>query len=308
MAEQRVRPGSLGTLSRNIVRVGGSHGYLRDFYAALLRASWGTVLGTFALAYILINVAFACLYLTVGNAIVGARPGSFEDALSFSVQTLSTVGYGALSPGRPWGDFIVMGETFLGILLVAVATGICFTKFARPTAGMILASRVAIGPYNGRRCLMIRVANARGGDIVEASLRVTAIKNETTAEGRFMRRLHDLPLERSSTPFLMLSWLAVHPIDESSALFGLGAEDLRREDVRINAVVTGIEGVFMQTVYVSGTYDHQTIAIDAHFADMLTRLPDGRTLVDLRRLSDVEPAVTPGAAALRDPGAPAASG
>jgi inward rectifier potassium channel len=278
---------SFQTFSRNVIRKGSRHGLLRDLYAALLRASWLAVLAVFAFIYLVVNVAFAGLYLLAGDAIAGARHGSFEDAFSFSVQTLSTVGYGALSPRAPWGDVLVPVETFTGIFLVAVATGICFSKFARPRAGMMFADKVVIGPHNGRRCLMIRVANARGGEIVEATMRLTAIKSEVTAEGKQMRRLHDLALERSSTPFLMMSFLAIHPIDEKSALWGLAAEDLRRGDVRINAVVTGIEGVFMQTVYVTAFYDHTRIICDAQFVDMLTPLPDGRTLVDLRRLSDV---------------------
>jgi inward rectifier potassium channel len=286
---------------RNIVRVGTPrYSWLRDFYAGLLRARWPVVLLVFAVAYALVNVLFACLYLAIGDAIVGARPGSFEDAVSFSVQTLSTVGYGVLSPRPPWGNVVVGGETFVGILLVAVATGICFSKFARPRAGMVFSSRLVIGMHEGRRCLMLRLANTRGGEIVEASMRLTAIKKVVTAEGRTMRRLYDMTLERSSTPIVMLTWLAVHPIDASSPLHGLDAEDLRREEVRIIANVTGIEGVFMQTVYLSAMFDAEHIVHDAHFADMLSTRPDGRTQVDLRKLSDVEPAplkaVAPGAA------------
>jgi inward rectifier potassium channel len=284
------RAGVLEGFQRSIVRVGASHGYLRDLYAALLRSSWRTVLGVFAGTYLLVNVVFAGIYLLAGNAISGARPGSFEDAISFSVQTLSTVGYGVLSPRPPWGNVIVAFETFVGILLVAVSTGLCFSKFSRPRAGLMLSTRAAIGPYEGHRCFMLRVANARGGEIVEASMRLTAIKTVVTAEGRTMRRLYDMKLERSTTPMLMLSWLAVHRIDEQSPLHGLTAEDLRRRGVGVSVNITCIDGVFMQTVYISGMYDAEHIACDAHFVDVLSTLPDGRTVVDLRRLSDVEPA------------------
>jgi inward rectifier potassium channel len=286
---QRSGGASFASFSRNIIRRGTRHGMLRDLYAALLRASWWTVLAVFGATYLVVNVVFAGIYLLRGDAIAGARPGSFEDAFSFSVQTLSTVGYGVLSPRPPWGNVLVPIETFAGIFLVAVATGICFSKFARPRAGMLFAERAVIGIHNGQRCLMVRVANARGSEIVEASMRLTAIKSETTREGRQMRKLHDLPLQRATSPFLMLSFLAVHCIDESSALWGLKGEDLRREDVRVNAIITGIEGIFMQTVYAVAFYDHSRIICDASFADMLRPLPDGRMLVDIARLSDVTP-------------------
>src|SRR5204862_5943976 len=128
------------------------------------------------------------------------------------------------------------------------------------------------------RCLMLRLANTRGGEIIEASMRLTAIKSEVTLEGRRMRRLHDMALERSTTPLLMLSWLAIHRIDEKSPIHGMTAEDLRTNDVRIYANVTGIEGVFMQTVYISAMYDAPHIICDAQFADIISALPDGRTL------------------------------
>jgi inward rectifier potassium channel len=279
---------ALGAFQRNIVRAGTNHGYLHDLYAALLRARWSAVLGVFFSAYVLVNLLFACVYLLARDAIVGARPRSFEDAISFSVQTLSTVGYGVLSPRPPWGNLIVGVETFTGLLLIAVATGIVFNKFARPSAGMVFSTRAVIGMHEGHRCLMLRLANARGSEIVEASMRLTAIKRVVTAEGRTMRRLYDMTLERSTTPILMLSWLAIHRIDETSPLHGLSHEDLRREEVRVYANVTGLEGVFMQTVYVSVMFDADHIIDNAHFADMLSALPDGRTLVDLRKLSDVE--------------------
>jgi inward rectifier potassium channel len=291
-------------MQRNIVRTGTPpYTFLRDFYAGLLVARWPTVLAFFFAAYALVNVTFAGLYLVAGDPIIGSRPGSFEDALSFSVQTLSTVGYGVLSPRPPWGNVLVGLETFVGILLVAFSTGICFTKFARPRAGMVFSSRAVIGLHEGQRCLMIRLANTRGGEIVEASMRLTAIVKTTTAEGRTMRRLHDLALDRTTSPILMLSWLAVHRLDERSPLAGLSAEDMLREEIRIIANVTGIEGTFMQTVYVSAMYEAKEIIHDAHFVDMLSPLPGGRTRVDLEKLSDIEPSATPTSPVRRVPGA-----
>ncbi len=275
--------------SRNIIRVGGSHGYLRDFYAALLGASWWALVLFFVVAYVTVNAAFAGVYLLVGDAISNARPGSFEDAFAFSVQTLSTVGYGGLTPQRPVGNFIVTIEVFVGILLAAMATGIVFNKFARPSPGMVLASRAVIGPRNGQSCLMIRLANSRGGDIVEASIRLTATVPDTTTEGQRMRRLRDLKVERSTTPNLLLSWLVIHPIDQDSPLWGLSAEAMATSDVRIFASVTGIDGTFMQTVYAFATYTKDDIVCDAHYVDVISGLPDGRIVIDLGKLDATVP-------------------
>lgn len=61
----------------------------RDFYLSLL--------------YVVINVVFAGLYLLEPGSVSSAAPGSFTDAFFFSVQTMSTIGYGAMSPASPWG-------------------------------------------------------------------------------------------------------------------------------------------------------------------------------------------------------------
>ncbi len=276
-------------LHDNIVRLGGSHGLLRDFYAALLRLRWRSLLAVFLLAYALVNVLFAGTYLLAGNAIVNARPGSFEDAFAFSVQTLSTVGYGALSPQSPNGNLIVAVESFVGILLVAMATGIVFTKFARPSSGIVLSEKMVVGTRNGKVCLMLRLANSRGSDIVEASIRVSVLVNEITTEGHRMRRFHDLRLERSASPVLLMSWLVIHQIDSSSPLFGLKASDLQQQGLRFVVNVTGMDGTFMQTIYQYAMYEARAVVFDAQFVDIISTDAAGRAVIDLRKLNDVRP-------------------
>lgn len=282
--------------SRSIVRIGGSHGYLRDFYAALLGARWWVLVSFFAGAYLAVNSVFAAVYLLAGDAIAHARPGSFEDAFAFSVQTLSTVGYGAMTPRPPLGNIIVTAEVFAGVLLAAMATGMVFNKFARPSPGMIFASRAVVGPRNGQRCLMLRLANSRGGDIVDASIRLTATVPDTTTEGQSMRRLRDLKLERSTTPILLLSWLVIHPIDEDSPLWGLTAATMAKAQIRIFASVTGIDGTFMQIVYAFATYTSDDIAYDAHYVDVMTPGANGGMVIDLTKLDDVVPVGAPNVA------------
>ncbi|HEU5059284.1 MAG TPA: ion channel, partial [Kofleriaceae bacterium] len=203
-----------------VVRIGEPHGILFDFYARLLRARWHRLIALFAGFYGLANALFASLYLLAGDAIQNAEPGSFLDAFSFSVQTMATIGYGAMSPRGLAGNALVLVESFTGLLSLALATGIVFAKFARPRPGFLFSHRAVVGARNGVPCLMLRVANSRGADIADASIRVTALMSETTAEGEALRRFRDLALERDRTPLLLMSWLVIHPIDERSPLHG----------------------------------------------------------------------------------------
>lgn len=265
--------------------MGDRRGLFFDFYARLLRARWPQVILLFALVYGVGNALFAGLYLAAGDAIQNARPGSFLDAFSFSVQTMATIGYGAMSPRGVAGNVLVLAESFVGLVALALATGIVFAKFARPRAGILFSRRAILAPRNGVPSLMLRLANGRGSDIADASVRVTALLSEVTREGEQLRRLHDLAVVRDRTPLLLMSWLVIHPIDEASPLHGLS--ETAWKDVQIYANVTGIDGVYGQTVYAYHLYTPADVVRGGRFADVIRPLPDGRRELDLTKFHDV---------------------
>jgi len=268
-----------------VVRVDDRHGVFFDFYARLLRAPWYRVILLFATFYAVANALFAALYLLAGDAIQNARPGSFLDAFSFSVQTMATIGYGAMSPRGVAGNVLVLAESFTGLVALALATGIVFSKFARPRAGVLFSHRAVISVRNGVPSLMLRIANSRGSDIADAAVRVTALITEITAEGELMRRFHDLTLMRDKSPLLLMSWLIIHPIDERSPLHGRSPADFA--DIQIYASATGIDGVYGQTVYAYHLYTAAHLVHGGRFADVIRALPDGRRELDLRKFHDV---------------------
>ena len=61
-------------------------------------------------------------------------------------------------------------EAIVGILMVALITGITFTRFARPSARVLFSNKVVISPRDGVPHLMFRMANWRRNRIVEARL------------------------------------------------------------------------------------------------------------------------------------------
>ena len=271
------------------VRVGFPVTPLTDLYYYLLKASWTAVLLLFALAYLVTNVAFAGLYLLGGDCIVGAEPGSFADAFFFSVQSIATIGYGGLMPSTTYAHLLVTVESMVGIIGVALATGIAFAKFGRPRANMAFSTNAIIAPYDGKRSLYFRVANVRGNDVVEATITVAAIVNEVTAEGHTLRKVHEIELARTRTPLFRLTWLVLHVIDESSPLFGCSREDLFRERTMLIVSLTGMDGTFASSVNARHIYLPQDIIFDHHFEDIIRNLPDGRIEVDFDKFHQVRP-------------------
>src|SRR5207244_3614546 len=131
-----------------------------------------------------VNLVFAVVFLLTGG-IANARPGSFADAFFFSVQTVGTVGYGAMYPVSAAANVAVTAETVAGLLVAAVATGLVFSKFAVPRAKLEFARNAVLFVHDGVPTLAIRLANTRGNFIVEAQVRVTLTQAETSREGMF---------------------------------------------------------------------------------------------------------------------------
>src|SRR5260221_11624746 len=132
-----------------------------DLYHTVLTSSWWLFVLLVAVAFLSANALFACAYVMQPGSISNVRPGSFEDAFFFSVQTMATIGYGGMAPATFFGHVMVTFEAIIAMLGVAVVTGITFSKFSRPTARVLFSEKAVIGPRNGVSHLMFRMANWR---------------------------------------------------------------------------------------------------------------------------------------------------
>jgi inward rectifier potassium channel len=274
-------------LAAGVVRIGAPTHFGQDFYHRMMACTWRTLFVGIGIAYAVVNGLFATLYWVIGDCIENARPGSFEDAYFFSVQTMATIGYGKMIPRGTLGNILVSVEALAGLIGVALATGLLFSKFSRPTARVMFSNAVVIGPRDGVPSLMLRMANERVSRIVEAQLRVVLLRLEHTLEGEAVRRFYDLPLLRSSTTTFALTWTAVHSIDARSPLYGCTEASLRAEGAEIVVSLVGLEETMSQTVHARYTYGADQIVYGARFADVLTVLPDGRRAVDYTRFHDL---------------------
>src|ERR687885_996783 len=273
----------------DVVRKGMSHSHWHDPYHLLLMLDWPQFFGLTAISYIATNALFALLYLAGGDAIKNARPGSFLDAFSFSVQTMATIGYGAIYPQTDYANLLVSIEALVGLLGVAMATGLMFARFSRPTARVLFSRVAVITPHNGLPTLMLRVANERRNQILEAQIGLSLLRDEVTMEGIFIRRFYDLKLLRSQTRIFALSWMVMHVIDEDSPLYGATPESLEEVQTDIVVTLTGIDETVSQTVHARHYYITDEILWNMRFVDIFSKKPDGRRVLDFNRFHDVTP-------------------
>jgi inward rectifier potassium channel len=258
-----------------------------DLYHFLLSISWFKFLAVISVVYVLINSLFALAYLAGGDGIENARPGNFLDAFFFSVQTMASIGYGAMYPKTVYANTLVTIEALLGLLGLAMATGLMFSRFSLPKARVIFTRIAVITLYDGVPTLMFRVANERQNWILEAEIRVTVVKNEFNQEGQMMRRFYDIPLVRSQSPLFALSWTVMHAIDENSMLYGLTYENMIDSEMEILVTLTGTDETLYQNIYARHSFVASEILWNMRFVDIVTKMRDGRRCVDYTKFHDV---------------------
>lgn len=269
----------------NAVRAGTPSELRSDLYHYFIDGPWSRLLVAMSFLYLIGNVLFAALYQLNPGSIVGAQ--TFGDAFFFSVQTMSTIGYGAMNPGSAWGNAIVTIEAAFSLASIAMATGVMFAKASRPRASVLFSEKLVITRRNGVPTLCFRMGNARGSEIVDAHISVSILVEEITPEGHHLRRLQDLKMVRNRTPVFFLTWAVMHEIDETSPLYGADLNDPSSYILGIVALFTGHDGSYGQTTYARHIYEAQNVYPWHRFVDVLSQLPDGRALVNYRLFHDV---------------------
>ncbi len=277
-----------GAVSYSIRVIGARRPGVRDAYHALLRMSWWGVIAVIAFVFIVLNALFAALYLALGG-VANAHPGSFLDAFFFSVQTMGTIGYGAMFPASRAANTIVVLESIVGLLVTALATGLVFVRFSLTRPRVVFGRYAAIGPMDGTPTLMIRLGNDRSNQIFDAQMRLMLTTTSRTAEGVRFYRNADLKLVRDRAPALARSWSVLHQVDEQSPLYGQTPESLARADAELLLSVSGVDDTSLQAVHARWTYEHPSIVWGSRLADILSETPEGDVLLDLRGFHELTP-------------------
>ncbi len=272
----------------NVEGLGTWHSYWRDPYHLLLTIPWPGFLALLSLSYVAANALFALAYM-LGGGVENARPGSFSDAFFFSVQTMAGIGYGIMHPVTLYAHIVVTIESIVGLLGLAISTGLGFARFSKPTARVLFSQVAIIMPHSGVPTLMFRAANKRGNQILEVQLQVTLLRDEITPEGEFMRRLYDLELVRSRSSFFTLSWTAMHPIDETSPLHGATTDSLLEQEAIITVSLTGLDETVSQPIHARHIYRAEEILWNMRFVDIVKWTPDGKRYIDYTHFHDVMP-------------------
>jgi len=279
--------------SFNVERKGLNFLSSLSIYHFLLDMSWTKFFSFAALGYIFMNIFFASIYVLLGNnAILGHGSlnfwEQFSDAFFFSVQTSSTIGFGHLTPGNFLSDLVVSVESFVGILGVAIITGLLFARFSKPNAKIIFSENAIIAPYKEGKAFMFRIVNARKNQLFELDGEVNLILQKTI-NGKTERTFHKLDLEISHLTFFPLSWTIVHPIDSNSPLDDFSETDFINSDPEFYIFLKGVDDTFNQYVYTRSSYKMSEIVYGAKFESIIDMHKTGEKMsVDISKINSFE--------------------
>jgi len=279
--------------SFNIQRIEQSKWSSTSTYHALITMPW-TKFNLIILSYfVLINLFFAACYYVTGidglRGVEGITPlDKFLEAFFFSTQTVSTVGFGRLSPGSHAISTIASIESLIGLLGFAIVTGVIYGRFSRPIARIIFSEKAIIAPFKEATAFQFRIANKmRNSQISDIEARVTFAKL-VVENGVKVRRFLPLELEIKKIIFFPMTWTVNHPIDENSPLYGMSSKDLEDADAEFMILLSGFDDTFSQTVTTRFSYTHEEVINGAKFISVFGQNEKGQTVQDLRKISAYE--------------------
>jgi inward rectifier potassium channel len=277
--------------SINVKRRGLPFFNTADNYHKLITMGWGKFWLLVLTGYLVINTVFAFIYLAIGVQNLNGAEGKntyqhFWDAFFFSAQTISTVGYGHISPRGMAANSVAALESMMGLLAFALATGLLYGRFSRPTAKIVYSHNLLISPYRENcKGIMFRLANLRRNTLIDLQMEIIFSYNEDV-DGKKVRRFFPLELERKRVSILTLSWTVVHPLDENSPLKDMTADDLKGSQASIAVLLKAFDDTFSQTVHSRTSYQFEDIIWNAKFKPAFDRDDDGRIVLDLSRINE----------------------
>src|SRR5246127_1106858 len=146
---------------REVVTEGLNLSFWADISHRCMTASWPSFIAGAVLVFIAFNAVFAVFYWIGNQPISNVPSGDYIDYLYFSIETLSTAGYGDMHPQTHYGHFVATVELFTGIFSMSLMTGLIFARFSRPNARLLFGDHPVISIHEGGRTLVVRFANER---------------------------------------------------------------------------------------------------------------------------------------------------
>ena len=206
---------------------------------------------------------------------------SYKNSFFFSHQTISSIGYGVLSPRSDASNWFVAFFGFLGFIVLSMLSGVIWSKFTTSNGALVAISNViVITKFQGKRALMFRMAGLwRHHPISTATVTAMVyIPHKNDADGQVRVVAKPLKLVRSYNPLFLLPGTFVHIMeDDDSPLRDLTRKELLKKDSNrlgsnqlwIALVFEGVDTCRGETVAGQYRFTHKNMLWGQRFEDIL---------------------------------------
>lgn len=265
---------------------------INDLYTYFINLSTFKFIFLIVFGYTILNVVFGLIYVAIGiEQITNPQGYFFKDFLNgffFSAQTLTTVGYGGITPTGITANFIAAFEAMIGLLSFSFITGMLYGRYSKPKANIEFSKNFIYRDFKNHKAMMFRLMNSRKTIMIEPEITVTLSVTEEVTKGDFKRNFYLLKLERSKIMYLPTIWTIVHEIDKESPLFKYTKEEIKNLDGHLYILINYHEESFSQKVYQINSYDFDDLMVDVKYVSASSFDTKGFTVLDHDKLSEVE--------------------
>ena len=265
-----------------------------ELYSHLISMSWVKFFIYILIGYIVLNLCFALIFFNLGINQLSVSPtnnsiNDFLTAFYFSTQTLTTLGYGTISPIGHAASLFAALEALVGLLCFSFFTGLLYGRFSKPKAAIRFSDALILRPFNTSNALMFRLMNKRNNIMIKPEISVTMSLNYINEEGQSNLKFFRLKLERSEIMYLPTTWTIVHEIDSDSPLFGYSFDKIKALNAELFILINYYEDSFAQQVYQIHSYNFNQIELNKKFTPAFYFNENGTPILDHDKLNQLEP-------------------
>lgn len=278
--------------SANVHRIGGPTFSASDLFHNLTTMKWSKFMLMILICYTCANFLFATGYYLCGIENIGVQVTGnfwrdFAEAFFFSTQCFTTIGFGRVNPSNMATNVLASLEGLVGLLSLAIATGLLYGRFSRPRAHLIHSKHLLFAPYkeNGLAA-MFRIASIRKHSILIENTVSVSVGMNREENGILRRRFFVLDLELDKINFMNLSWTIVHPINEASPFWGISYQDLIDSRAEFIILFKAMEETTSQVVIERFSYFVDEFVWGAKFVSAIGTSEDGKAVLNIDMLDD----------------------
>ncbi|XP_041363344.1 ATP-sensitive inward rectifier potassium channel 12-like [Gigantopelta aegis] len=290
--------------------------YLIDIFTTLIDIEWRWNLLIFFSGFVLTWLVFAVYFFLLCylhgdlNETVKSdwtpcaeNVQSFSAAVLFSIETMSTIGYGYryVTESCPGAYIGVLVQSVIGAALQFALAGLVVAKIRRAkkrSITVIFSQYACVTKEDLNLRLVIRVGDIRKSDVIGAHARGFLIRKA------FSKRGEPIPVQYFSVDFqsegggniLFLPWptYIIHVINDQSPLYMFSKDDIEHENFELVVILEGVASTLGKTFQARKSYHPYEIKWGHRLSPLdVTTDSQERHIVDYEYFNDTFPVDTP---------------